>query len=109
MDRRDVVWINEEIRRIEPSGKIVDVRKDRPAEWQENHGRWVHRGNGLLPIVSLLRIIAYNLLEMLHAVHLRSEAARKAAWQQLRDWVRNALVWPVEGMPDLPEACATTP
>ncbi len=77
-------------------------------EWQEDHGRWVHRGNGL-PVVSLLRIIAYNLLEMLHAVHLRSKTARKAAWQQLRDWVRDALVWSAEGMPDLPEVCATTP
>jgi len=77
-------------------------------EWQEDHGRWVHRGNGL-PVVSLLRIIAYNLLEMLRAVHLRSHAARKAAWQQLRDWIRDALIWPVEGTPDLPEACATTP
>jgi hypothetical protein len=37
-------------------------------------------------VVSLLRIVAYNLLEMLHAVHLRSEAARKTALQQLRDW-----------------------
>ncbi|MGD0836816.1 MAG: hypothetical protein ABSB49_09265 [Polyangia bacterium] len=62
-----------------------------------------------LPVVSLLRIIAYNLLEMLHAVHLRSKTARKAAWQQLRDWVRDALVWSAEGMPDLPEVCATTP
>jgi hypothetical protein len=77
-------------------------------EWQEDHGRWVHRGNGL-PVVSLLRIIAYNLLEMLHAVHLRSQAARKTAWQQLRDWVRDALIWPAEGMPNLPEVCATTP
>jgi hypothetical protein len=77
-------------------------------EWQEDHGRWVHRGNGL-PVVSLLRIVAYNLLEMLHAVHLRSEAARTTAWQQLRDWVRDALIWPEGGMPVLPEECATTP
>ena len=76
-------------------------------EWQEDHGRWVHRGNRL-PVVSLLRIIAYNLLEMPHAVHLRSKTARKAAWQQLRDWVRDALVWSAEGMPDLPEVCHHT-
>ena len=31
------------------------------------------------------------------------------AWQQLRDWVRDALIWPTEGTPDLPEACAATP
>lgn len=70
-------------------------------EWQEDHGRWVRRGNGL-PVVSLLRLIGYNLLEMLHAVHLRSEAARTAAWQQMRDWVRDALVWPIQ--PDLQDA-----
>lgn len=64
-------------------------------EWQEDHGRWVRRGNGL-PVVSLLRLLGYNLLEMLHAVHLRSQAARTAAWQQMRDWVRDALVWPVD-------------
>jgi predicted transposase YbfD/YdcC len=62
-------------------------------EWQEDHGRWVRRGNGL-PVVSLLRVIAYNLLELLRTVHLRSEAARVSAWRQLRDWVRDALLWP---------------
>lgn len=61
-------------------------------EWQEDHGRWVRRGNGL-PVVTLLRVIAYNLLEMLHAVHLRSKAARHSTWRQLRDWMRDALVW----------------
>jgi len=73
-------------------------------EWQEDHGRWVHRGNGL-PVVSILRIVAYNLLQMLHAVHLRSEAARRAAWQQLRDWVRDVL----EGCPTLPMSVPPRP
>jgi hypothetical protein len=77
-------------------------------EWQEDHGHWVHRGNGL-PVVSLLRVIAYNLLEMLHAVHLRSEAARESAWQQLRDWVRDALIWPIGTAPDALEAAPVTP
>jgi hypothetical protein len=62
-------------------------------EWQEDHGRWVRRGNGL-PVVSLLRVIAYNLVEILRTTHLRSVGARKATWQQLRDWLRDALVWP---------------
>ncbi len=77
-------------------------------EWQEDHGNWVHRGNGL-PVVSLLRVIAYNLLEMLHAVHLRSEAARESTWRQLRDWVRDALLWPVGAVPDALEAIPATP
>jgi hypothetical protein len=62
-------------------------------QWQEDHGRWVQRGHGL-PVSALLRVMAYNLLELLRAVHLRSEEARAAAWTQLRDWVRDALVWP---------------
>jgi len=62
-------------------------------QWQEDHGRWVRRGRGL-PVTALLRLLAYNLLELLRAVHLRSAEARAAAWTQLRDWVRDALVWP---------------
>jgi Transposase DDE domain len=60
---------------------------------QEDHGRWVRRGNGLA-VSALLRVIAYNFMEILRTVHLRSAEARSAAWQQLRDWVRDALVWP---------------
>lgn len=77
-------------------------------EWQEDHGRWVRRHNGL-PVVSLLRLIAYNLLEVLRAVHLRSEAARRAAWQQLRDWVRDALVWPADADSKDGQASPATP
>lgn len=62
-------------------------------QWQEDHGRWVHRGNGL-PVTSLLRALAYNLLSLLRAVHLRTDKSRAARWQQLRDWMRDALVWP---------------
>lgn len=62
-------------------------------QWQEDHGRWVHRGHGL-PVTALLRVLAYNLLVLLRAVHLRTAEARAAAWDQLRTWVRDALVWP---------------
>ena len=62
-------------------------------QWQEDHGRWVHRGNGL-PVSALLRVLAYNLLSLLRAAHLRTAAARRTAWTQLRDWVRDALLWP---------------
>jgi hypothetical protein len=62
-------------------------------QWQEDHGRWVQRGNGL-PVTSLLRVLAYNLLALLRAVHLRTEAARHTAWTQLRDWLRDAMLWP---------------
>jgi predicted transposase YbfD/YdcC len=62
-------------------------------QWQEDHGRWVQRGNGL-PVSALLRVLAYNLLSLLRAVHLRTREARAAAWEQLRNWVRDAMVWP---------------
>jgi hypothetical protein len=62
-------------------------------QWEEDHGRWVQRGNGLA-VSSLLRVIAYNLMSLLRAVHLRSAEARAAAWDQLRDWVRDAMLWP---------------
>ena len=60
-------------------------------QWEEDHGRWVHRGNGL-PVMGLLRMLAYNLLSLLCSVHLRSVQGRQAAWQQLRDWMRDALL-----------------
>ena len=72
-------------------------------QWQEDHGRWVHRGNGL-PVTSLLRVIAYNLLSQLRLVHLRTLAARATAWEQLRNWVRDALVWPDFASSDTEEA-----
>jgi hypothetical protein len=62
-------------------------------QWQEDHGLWVRRGKGL-PVVGLLRAIAYNLLALMRAVHLRSVEARQVAWQSLRDWVRDAMLWP---------------
>jgi len=62
-------------------------------QWQEDHGLWVKRGNGL-PVTALLRVLAYNLLSLLRAVHLRTVLARAAAWDQLRNWIRDAMVWP---------------
>ena len=62
-------------------------------QWEEDHGRWVRRGRGL-PVTALLRVLAYNLLALLRAVHLRTAEARAVAWEQLRFWMRDALVWP---------------
>jgi hypothetical protein len=62
-------------------------------QWQEDHGLWVRRGKGL-PVVAILRAIAYNLLALMRAVHLRSIEGRHVAWQRLRDWVRDAMLWP---------------
>lgn len=74
-------------------------------QWQEDHGRWVRRGNGL-PVCGLLRALAFNLLALLRAVHLRSDGARAISWRQLRDWVRDALLLPLL---DAPEVAPATP
>ncbi len=39
-------------------------------------------------------VLAYNLLSVMRAVHLRTVEARAATWDQLRNWVRDAMVWP---------------
>jgi Transposase DDE domain len=62
-------------------------------QWEEDHSRWVQRGNGL-PVTALLRALAYNLMSLLREVHLRSATARVAAWDQLSRWMRDAMVWP---------------
>jgi hypothetical protein len=61
----------------------IHLREDDP--W------WVRRGYGLL-VMGLLRAMAYNLLAIARAVHLR--ASSLPGWQQLRDWLRDALIWP---------------
>jgi len=76
-------------------------------EWKEDHGLWVHRGHGL-PVVGLLRAIAYNLLALLRSVHLRTVQARASSWQQLRDWIRDALLHPSKPDDQEPEASAAT-
>ena len=75
-------------------------------QWQEDHGRWVQRGSGLA-VSSLLRVIAYNLLSLLRAVHLRTHEARAATWDQLRDWVRDAILWPELARTDEEDILAT--
>ena len=60
----------------------LQLREDDP--W------WVRRGYGLLN-TGLLRAMAYNVLAIARAVHLRRR--RLIGWQQLRDWLRDALLW----------------
>jgi hypothetical protein len=70
-----------------------DLHGSLDVQWKEDHGLWVRRDQGL-PVVGLLRAIAYNLLALMRSVHLRSATARRVSWQSLRDWVRDALLWP---------------
>jgi hypothetical protein len=76
-------------------------------QWQEDYARWVRRGQGL-PVCALLRALAFNLLALLRAVHLRSDAARDVTWRRLRDWVRDALLASAH-QDDAPEAAFATP
>ena len=59
----------------------IQMREDDP--W------WVRRGCGLIN-TGLLRAMAYNLLAIARAVHLRRD--QLIGWQQLRDWLRDAIV-----------------
>jgi len=59
----------------------IQMREDDP--W------WVRRGCGLIN-TGLLRAMAYNLLAIARAVHLRRN--QLIGWQQLRDWIRDAIV-----------------
>ena len=77
-------------------------------QWKEDQGLWVQRGNGL-PVTSLLRVLAYNLMSLLRAVHLRTVLARALAWDQLRDRVRDAMLWPDLALGDDTEAAPVTP
>ena len=61
-------------------------------ELREDDDGWVRRGYGLIN-TGLLRVMAYNLLAIARAVHLRGKTL--PAWRQLRDWLRDAIVWPV--------------
>lgn len=70
-----------------------DLHGSLDIQWKEDQGMWVRRDKGL-PVVGLLRAIAYNLLALMRAVHLRSAEARQLSWQSLRDQVRDALLWP---------------
>jgi hypothetical protein len=60
-------------------------------ELREDDSGWVRRGYGLMN-TGLLRAMAYNMLAIARSVHLRRSTL--IGWQQLRDWIRDALLWP---------------
>lgn len=83
----------------EPHGTL-DLR------WLEDRGHWVRRGQGL-PVCALLPALAFNLLALLRAVHLRSDGACMVTGHRLRDWMRDALVHMAVD-PLAPEVAPTT-
>ena len=56
---------------------------------EDDHG-WVRRGYGLHN-TGLLRAMAYNLLAIARAVHLRRREL--ISWRRLAEWLRDALMW----------------
>ena len=71
-----------------------ELRGTLDLELREDDPWWVRRGNGLVN-VGLLRAMAYNALAVARSVQLR--AARLIGWQQLRDWLRDAIVFDALG------------
>lgn len=57
-------------------------------QWEEDSGLWTRKGNGL-PVCSLLRMIAYNIVALLRSVHLKSDSFRRRAWKTLAGWFRD--------------------
>jgi hypothetical protein len=62
-------------------------------ELREDDPWWVRRGYGLIN-TGLLRIIAYNLLAIARLIHLRRDIP--PSWKQIRDWLRDAIIWPID-------------
>jgi len=60
-------------------------------QWQEDAGLWTRKGNGLL-VCGLLRMIAYNIVALLRAVHGKSDDSRRRTWKAIADLFRDYLV-----------------
>lgn len=61
----------------------------------EDSVTWVNQGNSA-DALAMLRLIAYNLLQMSRHRVLRAAENRAVSWRTLMTWIRDALVNPVE-------------
>ena len=75
-------------------------------QWREDDGPWSTRGRAV-EVLGLLRLMAYNLLQLVRKRHLRErrpdgELAAPPAWRRVFEWVRQALRLParVDPIPD---------
>lgn len=71
-------------------------------QWREDDRPWCTAGRGV-EAVSLLRLMAYNLLQLARRRHLRErrpdgERAEAPAWRRMFAWVRQALRLPLPGV-----------
>jgi hypothetical protein len=60
-------------------------------QWKEDDCPWVATGNGLL-VVTLLRLMAFNILQLLRNRTLRSDSNRAMAWADVLKMVDDALL-----------------
>jgi hypothetical protein len=60
-------------------------------QWEEDAGRWVRKGNGLM-VCSLLRMIAYNIVALLRSVHLKAKHKRTQPWKTVAGYFREFVV-----------------
>jgi hypothetical protein len=69
---------------VEEHNRMMDV------ELEEDALPFTQAGEGV-PVTTLLRVLAANLLALLRDVHLRAEENRILPWRRVRDWVWNTL------------------
>jgi hypothetical protein len=69
---------------VEEHNRVMDV------ELEEDDLPYTQVGDGV-PVTTLLRVLAANLLALLRDVHLRAAENRQLPWRRVRDWVWQAL------------------
>jgi hypothetical protein len=84
---------------VEEHNRMMDV------ELEEDDLPFTQTGDGV-PVTTLLRVLAGNLLALLRDVHLRAEENRILPWRRVRDWVWNTLA---ADDPDTDESAGAEP
>jgi predicted transposase YbfD/YdcC len=75
-------------------------------QWKEDRKRGFRRSDNALLVLSEIRLLAYNVNQVLRTRHLRSPKNRELPWAVLRDWMHLALkaTDPSDWYPDQVEA-----
>lgn len=100
------------VNRLDASGVLVLVRRHWAVEndcfwtldtqWEEDSGLWTRKGKGLM-VCGLLRMIAYNIVSLLRAVHLKAGHARHWTWKAIAGLFRDFLATVAANAKLLPE------
>jgi len=59
-------------------------------QWNEDESPWCRQGEAL-EVLSLLRLMAYNVVQWLKKRHLRHEGMKRWTWKQWFDWLRRTI------------------